>query len=302
MGHCLGLAHENNVVPLPVMRTRLQTGTTARQLAPDDIAGRNAIYGISDIPGGLAAAVLPSSRSVRVGAPATAFATLINASADTARGCGVAPGTSVSATFTFQTTDPATNAVTGTANSPIDIPAKQAQTFVFAFTPTAPIDSTDVQLSFDCANTAPADSISGLNTVLLSASATPVPDIVALAATLNNDGIVNIAGASGTGVFAVATVNVGASGTIMAVADTGGASLPMSAVLCETNPTTGSCLASPASSVTTQINTNATPTFGVFVTTSGPVTFDPASNRIVVRFLDSGGVTRGATSVAVRTQ
>lgn len=110
------------------------------------------------------------------------------------------------------------------------------------------------------------------------------------------------AGASGTGVFSVATINVGASGTIMAVPETGGASLPMSGVLCETNPTTGSCLASPASSVTTQINTNATPTFGVFVTTSGPVTFDPASNRIVVRFLDSGGVTRGATSVAVRTQ
>jgi hypothetical protein len=48
-----------------------------------------------------------------------------------------------------------------------------------------------------------------------------IPDVVALAATLNNDGIVNILGTMGTGIFSVATLNVGASGTIMASADTG---------------------------------------------------------------------------------
>jgi hypothetical protein len=42
----------------------------------------------------------------------------------------------------------------------------------------------------------------------LSASATPVPDIVAL----GNDGIVNIPEANRNGVFAVATVNLGAGG------------------------------------------------------------------------------------------
>jgi hypothetical protein len=54
--------------------------------------------------------------------------------------------------------------------------------------------------------------------------------------------------------------------------------------------------------VTTTINANATPTFGIFVQGSGNVPFDPAANRIFVRFKDSGAVTRGSTGVAVRTQ
>jgi len=54
--------------------------------------------------------------------------------------------------------------------------------------------------------------------------------------------------------------------------------------------------------VTTQIDAGATPTFAIFVAGSGPVTFDPAANRVFVRFRDGGGTIRGATSVAVRTQ
>ena len=76
------------------------------------------------------------------------------------------------------------------------------------------IAPTDVQLSFDCSNSNPAPINTGLNTLLLSASSSPVPDIVALAATSTNDGIANISGTNGTGAFAVATVNWGATGTI----------------------------------------------------------------------------------------
>ena len=54
-------------------------------------------------------------------------------------------------------------------------------------------------------------------------------------------------------------------------------------------------------SVTTAINAGATPTFSIFVTGSGTVPFYLANNRIFVRFRDTGGVTRGSTSVAVRT-
>jgi hypothetical protein len=158
-----------------------------------------------------------------------------------------------------------------------------------------------VELSFDCSNTSPALVTAGLNTLLLSASATPVPDIVALVATPSGDGIVDVPGTNGSNAFAVATVNVGSADTITASAAPS-VILPLFLSICETNPATGACLSAPATSVTTPIKTGAIPTFSIFVTGTGMVPFDPASNRIFVRFKDAGGVTRGSPSVAVRTQ
>ena len=250
----------------------------------------------------LVAAVLPSSRSVQIGTPATAFATIINTDSNTATGCAISPPTSIPATLTYQTTNPATNQVTGFGNTPVDIPAGAAQSFVFALTPTAPMAPTELQLSFDCSNTDPAPVLSGLNTFLFSASATPTPDLMALVATLSGDGIVNIQGPNGTGVFAVATVNMGAGDIITVLADTKGVILPVNILICQTDPGTGDCLSPPASSVTTMILSTETPTFGVFVAAEGDVSLDPGTNRIFVRFKDSGGATRGLTSVAVRTR
>jgi hypothetical protein len=67
-------------------------------------------------------------------------------------------------------------------------------------------------------------------------------------------------------------------------------------------PITETCLSSPAESVTMTIGADETPTFGVFVEGMGNISFDPATNRIFVRFKDSAGVTRGLTSVAVKTE
>jgi hypothetical protein len=105
-------------------------------------------------------------------------------------------------------------------------------------------------------------------------------------------------------------VNVGAGDFITATADTGNTGLPIAITLCQTNPVTGQCL-SPSGSgdpfilptVTTFINSGETPTFGIFVQGTGQfVPFNPAVNRVFVRFTDSLGFVRGATSVAVRTQ
>jgi hypothetical protein len=143
-----------------------------------------------------------------------------------------------------------------------------------------------------------------VNTLLLTSTSTPGPDIVALAATVTNDGIANIPGATGTGFFAVATVNVGAGAPITATADTGNATLPAVLTLCQTNPATGVCInpATPGPSATVQIDAGQTPTFAVFVRGTGPVGFNPGVNRAFVRFKTAGGAIVGATSVAVRTQ
>jgi streptogramin lyase len=250
----------------------------------------------------LVAAVLPLSRSVEVGGtPATAFATIINSGPGNASICSIAPTAPVPASFAFQTTNPATNALTGTPNTPVNITAGQSQSFVIAFTPTAAFGPATIDFTFGCSNATPAAQIVGVNTLDLSASTTPVPDIVALAAT-SDPGYVDIPGATGMGLFAVATVNLGADGTITAAADSGTANLPVTVTVCQTNPSTGVCLAAAAASVTTDIPPNATPTFGIFVTGSVAVADMPGVNRIFVTFTDSSGVLRGETSVAVRTQ
>jgi hypothetical protein len=171
----------------------------------------------------LFAAVLPSSRSPQVGGtPATAFATIINASSNTATACAIADVTFVPAKADYQTTDPKTNALTGTIDTPVDIPAGASQSFVIAAAPTAPFPSTFVELGFACANANAAPVNFGLDTLLYSASTTAVSDIVALAATAQNDGILHFTGSMGSSAFAVATVNVGAGGPITATANTGG--------------------------------------------------------------------------------
>jgi hypothetical protein len=95
---------------------------------------------------------------------------------------------------------------------------------------------------------------------------------------------------------------MGAGDTITVSADTGGAILPVSVFVCQTDPQTSTCLLPPDTSVPTTILSNETPTFGVFVAAQGEISFFPETNRIFVRFKDTSSVTRGLTSVAVRTQ
>jgi hypothetical protein len=248
------------------------------------------------------AAALPASRSIMVGGTATAFATIINPSTTPWNNCFITPVTPLPATFTYQTTDPATNALTGTPNTPVSIPAGGAQSFVFGLTATAPVPPTQITLGFECAYAAPAPVQVGLDTLLLSVSAAPVPDIVALAATPANDGILHAAGANGAGAFSVATVNLGAAAAITASASLATAGLPLALAICQTNPVSGQCLAPAGPSATTAIGAGQTPTFAIFAAAAGAVGFDPVNNRIFVQFTDAGGAVRGLTSVAVETQ
>lgn len=83
----------------------------------------------------LLSSLLPGKRTVQVGTTATAFATILNTSSVAATGYSIAPATTVDAVFLYQTTNPVTNALTGVANTPVDIAASAFQTYLFAFTP-----------------------------------------------------------------------------------------------------------------------------------------------------------------------
>jgi hypothetical protein len=254
----------------------------------------------STTPDALAAAVLPGGRSVQIGSDATVLATVINSSTVTMNDCQISlpPSAPATLSLTYQTTDPATNALTGTANTPAAIPAGAYQTFLLDFKSSSPAAVTALPLFFDCDDENPAPSTPGVNTVDLVFSATPIADIVALAATASNDGTVHVA--NGAGAFAVATVDVGAAGALIASADTGAASLPVAVSLCQTN-SAGQCLSPPSATVPVDFTAGATPTFSVFVLSSGSVPFAPGASRVFVRFADSGGVLHGSTSVAVTT-
>ena len=119
------------------------------------------------------------------------------------------------------------------------------------------------------------------------------------------DGIANIPGATGVTAFGAATVNIGAAGTVTASVDDNGAGLRADRAAVRHQPDDGRLHqpgARPAPSATFTLATNASATVAVFVTGTGNVPFDPANNRLFLRFKTADGVTRGATSVAVRTQ
>ena len=253
----------------------------------------------------LAAAVLPTSRSVQVGDTATLFATIINAGAETATGCRIEIPDGLGASFSYQTTDPLTNRVTGSANTQISIPAGGAQSFVVAMTPAQAVAPTDVKLGFLCDNAPDVGTITGVNTFTFSASAAPVSDLVALALTPSADGIITVPRATNSAAFSVASVNLGAPDTLTVTADSTAASVAGVVSLCETNPVTGDCInpTTPTTdAVTTTVASDATPTFAVFVTATDLIEFAPDVNRIAVQFADASGELRGATSVAVRSQ
>jgi Zn-dependent metalloprotease len=248
----------------------------------------------------LASAILPVSRSVPVNSTATVFAAIINGGATTAHGVSIALDTPVPATLTYQTTD-ASNQLTGTANTPVDIPPGEVRTFVIGVKPTQPFGPTNIRFTMSGTDASPASITTGVNTLLLSSTTTLGPDVIALAATHPNPGlIVDLPAGSPVAAFSVAAANVGAAGQIRVSASAG--SMPVTVTVCQTGAT-GACGNPPASTVTTSMGASSTGTFSFFVSGTGFVPFDPGKNRVFAIFTDMAtGNIIGETSTAVRTQ
>lgn len=272
----------------------------------------------------LSASVLPSSRSVTFGTTATAFATIANGGQTAATGCEISLLTVVKGGFSYQTTDPNTNALTGTINTPVDIPAGQSQSFVIAFTPVQefynsaiPFTPEDIELFFNCSGQQPA-LLPGVNTLLMSSGTVATPDVVSIAATNSGDGILYLGGNTTTGAIGMAAINVGATGDLTIQPrrgaapgsdrpDFAGVPLPppgLQLSICETTGNNGQCLGNSGTSLTVSGSyaQNAVRTFTILAKGNGEtIANNPAINRIFVDFVDSDGNVRGSTSVAVTT-
>jgi hypothetical protein len=260
----------------------------------------------------IAASILPTSRSVRVGTPATVFATLIASGGD-ARACIIKAPVNFDGAFSFHTTDPVTNAITGTLNTPVDIPNLTARTFVLTLVPAGELRNEILAPSYECANGGGLGP-PNVSQLTLSASAEPLPDVIVATATPSHDGILTIPGLNGTEGFSVAAVNVGPSAVLdLSVRQDRGPFIRIGSVeldVCPSDPATGVCLHPPARvpmSTRVQMDTGAVRTFSVFATGRGTTVPDhPFYVRIYVDFRESegdlAGDTRGGSSVAVRTQ
>jgi hypothetical protein len=194
-----------------------------------------------------------------------------------------------------------TGQLTGQPDQPVSIAANSGQGFLLAFQSSSPVNAVSQPLIISCSGTSAAPDVVGLDVPGIAFSTTPVPDVVALAATASNNGIVSTPVGTGAA-FAVATIDVGAAGSLTASVGTEGIQLPLALAVCESNSSTGACMAAPASSVAVTFTAGGTPTFSVFLTPTAPISFAPASSRVFLNFLDTNGVSHGSTSVAVETQ
>ena len=138
------------------------------------------------IPTSLAAAVSPPSLSVPVGTPATAVANVTNAGAPAAAddgdgddlaaaggpdalGCTIVPLTGPPLPFFYQPLDSATLQPIGSPNTPFNLLPGTSQPFGITLTPPAALCPTQFTFGFRCSNAAFADTLTGINTLLVTA-------------------------------------------------------------------------------------------------------------------------------------
>jgi hypothetical protein len=252
--------------------------------------------------GAIAASALPDAFAASIDQTATVFATMINTGSATLSNCriGLAEPAPTELQFAFQQTNPTTNTPIGMPNTAVTIAAKGKASFVLFFGSPLPVAEPGLPLEYACDGGVTPLSTAGLSSVDVDIATGAIANIVAIAATASNSGILTVpVGAAGA--FAIATDNAGsAAATVTVTADTGGAALPLTLSVCETNAHTGACLAAPSASVTVDVAQGARPTFSVFATASGTIALAPATNRVFVRF-KLNGTELGETSVAVQS-
>ncbi|VVB93135.1 Carboxypeptidase regulatory-like domain protein [uncultured archaeon] len=239
----------------------------------------------------LVSSITPNSRNAQVGTPVTLFMSVINGGTATATNVSIAQASGLPVNVSYTPWNG--TAFTGPANTPVNIAAGGTANFVLAINATSAFSSSSLTFNVSGTNAAAAP-ISGVNTLTISASATPLPDIIMISTTLNVSTAVSTATS-----FAIATSNVGATATGVSLNVVVPSSITgLAYQVNQTNATTGAIIG-PATGLT--INAGAQPTFAVFLQPTQPIAFDPTNNRITLQLVDGTGRIVGAQSVAIST-
>ncbi len=283
------------------------TGHFCSSMGGVDAQGCIAVYSPAAAPTSIYAAVAPNARTTTVNKQVTGFASILNAGQITATSCSLALPLGVPANFLYQTTNQQ-NVPTGIQNAPANIGPGASQTFVFAITPTAVL-SRDIALEFNCTNANPAPIYLGLDTFLLAASATAMPDMVSIADTVTHDGNIvfpPLGQGSTTQSMVVAAANLGAAGSVtFTPTDTPFGQpprgLPLNLTVCQTDAN-GVCMGAAGASVTVSVAQNQTVFFLVNATRlATSIPYIPSYNRVFLVATQTG-ISVGGASAAVKEQ
>ena len=167
----------------------------------------------------------------------------------------------------------------GPANPTFTV-AGGGKTFVVALTTNATFTSRDFFVIARCANALDSRTTLGVNSLTVTSRVTAPPDIISIAATVGLPGILTLPAHEGLTVFALAALNIGADAPAIRVQPSaGGDALPVATTICETNPSTGACLATPTTHVVASLRPMR----------SGPSAFSPrarARSRSIRRPID----------------
>jgi len=273
-------------------------------------------------PSTIHSAVLPISRTVgnhtANSEAATYFTSVLNPGPHDAEECTITHSTSIEDArieLGFQVNDLVTNEPLNEFqfDSEFDVPAGGVTQLTISVSALEAFDTQNVQLRYRCLNSPDATRIQGVNTLLISASTSPLPDMITGVATAESNGIARLPGLSGTGFFAASTINIGAEAELRAVPvfdladlitqlEPGDGVSNATLRICETNPENGECLSPPAAEISRRFPNQDIATYTVFVVGNGSdIPLDPARNRVFIAFVDEAGEVRGASSVAVTT-
>jgi DNA-binding beta-propeller fold protein YncE len=287
---------------------------TGRIFAGDAMFDRVQIFGR---PSSLFAAVAPDGRAVAVDRPASIFATILNGAATALDNCRISlPNNAPTGlTLSFQTTDPATNLTTGGPNQPVTIPPRAGQSFVLTLGAATPVSALGQSFLFTCDGTTPAPIFSGINTADVTVSAAPTADVIAASATPGGAGVIDVPDTINPfAAFPIAAFNLGQSELLQVTADSGSflpatgfkLTLPLTVLICQTNPFSGQCLAAPAATIMANFPSGGTATFTVFVSATGAAIPNALNEpRLFLRFSQpvagAPAISVGNTSVAIAT-